>query len=186
MLLHVSDMALPVGTELRPYAIAQNHRELLRLAVRAIDKGPDAVVDLLAGAAWSHLVTLGDYLAGMVLLEAVFERVRLQIAPDLPSRFGVVFAWGTLADAVRYRDAYLPAGVIHRCAVVAGRSVERDGSLVVRAFEEANFAHPQATGRSRADEHAVRYWRGQVPMAHPEVLVEGTVVVEEVVAAPSP
>ena len=166
---------------LRPYAIARDHGDLLRHAVQAIGEGPEAVANLLAGTAWNRLTASGDSRAGMVLLEAAFERVRMRIAPDLPSRFEVVFAWSTMADAIHYHDAYQPSGVILRCTLVAGRSVERDGALVVEAFEEANLAQPQATDLPRAEEHAIRYWRGQAPMAHPEVLVEGTVLVEGIV-----
>ena len=146
--------------------------------MQAIDKGPEAVATLLAGADWSRLMSFGESRARMVFLEAAFERVRTRIASDLPSRFAVIFAWNTLPDAVRYRDAYQPSGVIHCCAMVAGRSVMRDGSLVVNAFEEANLALPRGTDLLQVEERAVRYWQGQAPMALPEVLVQGTVVVE--------
>lgn len=184
VLFHVSALALPAGTVLRPYAIAHDHRDLIWQAVRAIDEGPHAVTALLGGTAWNRLVSDEEFRAGMVLLEAAFERVRRRIAPALPSRLGVVFAWSTLADAVGYRDVYQPAGIIHSCILVAGRRVERDGTLVVGAFETANLAQPRATDLPRAEEHAVRYWGGQAPMAHPEVLVEGTVVVADIVVAP--
>ena len=185
MLFHVSSPALPTGTVLRPYTIAHDHRDLIWQAVRAIDEGPNAVATLLAGTAWNHLVSEEEFRAGMVLLEAAFERVRLRIAPALPSRFGAVFAWSALADAVHYRDVYQPAGVIHSCTMVVGRRVERDGTLVVDAFEGANLARPQATDLRRVEEHAVRYWGGQALMVLPEVLVEGIVLVEGVVAVPS-
>jgi hypothetical protein len=183
VLFHVTDRTLPKGTVLRPYAIAQDNRDPLDQAVQVIDEGSEAVATLLAGATGSRLISSGESQAGMLFLEAAFERVRLRIAPDLPSRLGVVFAWNTLADAVHYRDAYQRFGVVHRCAMVAGRSVERDGSLVVDAFEEANLAQPQLADLPRAEERAIRYWRGQVPKAHPEVLVEGTMLVEGIVAA---
>ena len=186
MLFHVTDLALPEGTKLRPYAIAQDHRDLLWQVVQAIDEGPDAVATLMAGAAWTRLGSLGESRAGMVLLEATFEWVRMRIAPDLPSRFSAVFAWSTIPDAVRYRDVYQPSGVIHCCSLIAGRSVERDGTLVVDAFEAANLSKPQASDLSRVEERAISYWRGQAPMAQPEILVEGTVVVEGIVTAPSP
>jgi len=99
VVFHVTAPALPAGTVHRSYTIAQDHRDLLWLAVQAIDEGPDAVAVLLAGAVWSRLGSFGESRAGMVLLKAAFERARMRIAPDLPSRFGVVFAWSTLADA---------------------------------------------------------------------------------------
>jgi hypothetical protein len=186
VLFHVTDQALPEGTMLRPYAIARDNRDLLRQAVQAIDEGPGAIANLLAGADWNRLISFGGPRAGMVLLEAAFEWVRMWIAPDLPSRFGVVFAWCTMVDAVRYRDVYLPSGVIHRCTLVAGRSVERDGTLAVDAFAEANLAQPQAADLPRAEERAIQYWCGQTPMAHLEVLVEGTVLVEGVIVTSPP
>jgi len=159
---------------------------VLRLALQALDDGPDAVATFLAEPAWTRLVSQGGSHAGMVLLEAAFERVRRRIAPDLPSRFEVVFAWRTLSDAIRFRDVYQPSGVIHCCAMVTGRNVERDGALIVEAFEAADLAQLQVTHLSEMEECAVRYWRGRTPMAHPEVLMDGTVVVEGIVMVPSP
>src|SRR5215218_4258939 len=108
VLFRVTHMVLPAGTMLRPYAIAQNHSDLLRPAPQEIAEGSEAVAAPPAGATWAQLVSEGESRAGMVLLEAAFERVRRRIAPDLPSRLAVVFTWSKLADAVRYRNISVP------------------------------------------------------------------------------
>ena len=184
-LFHVAARAIPAGRTLRPYAVARPYPALLRLADHALGAGPDAVRRLLASEAWERRLGQGGgaYRAEMLLLEAIFERARLRAAPRRPSRLGAVFAWGSLALAARYRAAYRPDGVIHRCALVAGTTVERDAALVVEAFEVADLANPSEVDLQRVAERAVRYWRAEAPLALPEVLVRGTVVVEAAVEA---
>jgi hypothetical protein len=180
-LFHVAAGVLPVGHVLRPYAIAREYRTLIRLAAQAAGAGPAAVRALLAGAGWTDLLRRGEHRTEMVLLEALFERTRVQIAPRLPSRLDAVFAWCDLALARRFRAEYHPGGVIHRCSFDEGTAFERDGALVVAAFEAADLARPRAGDLRLVEERAVRYWLAQAPMALPEVLVHGRVVVEAVV-----
>ena len=68
--------------------------------------------------------------------------------------------------------------MIHRCKVISGRTVKRDGALVVEAYETANLANPDLDALHLVEERAVRYWREQPPFAFPEAFVHGTVVVE--------
>jgi hypothetical protein len=180
-LFHVAARALPAGRALRPYAVARDYPALVRLAREALDAGPDAVRLLLAGEAWGRLLGQGGHQAEMVLLEAAFERARVRTAPWSPSRLDAVYAWGTFSLADRFRAEYRPTGIIHRCVLVAGTTVERDGALVVEAFEVANLASPSGEDLRRLETRAARYWRAQAPMALPELLVHGTVVVGAVV-----
>ncbi|MGH2614985.1 MAG: hypothetical protein ACRDJC_07085 [Thermomicrobiales bacterium] len=183
MLFHVATGVLPVGHVLHPYAIAREHRALISLADHAASVGPGAMRDFLAGAEWRDLLQQRDHRAEMVLLEALFERARVRVAPRLPSRLDAVFAWRTLAVARRYRAEYHPSGVIHRCSLAAGTAIERDGALVVAAFEAADLARPSARDLRLVDERAERYWLAQAPMALPETLVHGSVVIEAVIAS---
>jgi hypothetical protein len=116
----------------------------------------------------------------MVLLEAIFERVRRHVQPEAPSRLEVVFAWSTRSVAERFCAEYCPGAVIHRCVLVAGMSVERDGALVVAAFDAFEQPGLLAGRLRRVEERAEQYWRGQEPMAFPEVLVRGIVRVEAI------
>ena len=182
-LFHVADRALSAGEAVRPYGIAREYPAILRLAVQALEAGPDAVQRLLSGEAWDHLRRHGGDRAEMVLMEAAFERARLLTAPQLPSRLDVVYAWGSLALAERFRAGYRPAGVIHRCTLVAGTTVERDAALVIEAFEAADLTDPSAAHLRQVEELAVRYWRARGSMVWPEVLIHGTVVVKAVIEA---
>lgn len=177
MLYHVAATSLPAGQVLRPYAVARDYVVPLRLVEEALSVGSRAVLQLLAGVTWKHVLQHGRYPVEMVVLEAIFERVRMRTAPDLPSRYDAVFAWGTMDLATRYRTEYSPSGVIHRCALVAGTRVERGGALIVEASEVANLMHPQAEDLQWVEDRAAQYWLGRRPMAFPEVLVHGTVVV---------
>jgi hypothetical protein len=180
-LFHVAAHALPAGEAVRPYTIGWEYSDLLQLAKQALGAGPDATAGLLAGEAWGYVRRYGGDRAAMVLMEAAFERARLLTAPRLPSRLHSVYAWGSLALAERFRAGYRSAGVIHRCALVAGTIVERDAALVVAAFESADLAEASVEDLRRVEEFAIQYWQGSAPMAWPEVLVNGTVVVEAVV-----
>ncbi len=183
LLFHVANHALAVGEAVRPYGIAREYPTLLQFAGQALEAGPAAVQRLLSGEAWNHLRRHGGNRAEMVLMEAAFERARLLTAPQLPSRLDAVYAWGSLALAQQFRAGYRPAGVIHRCTLIAGTAVERDAALVVNAFETPSLADASADALLQVEELAVRYWRASAPMAWPELLIHGTVVVKEVVEA---
>jgi hypothetical protein len=180
-LYHVSACPIPVGRLLLPYAVGREHTTVLRLAVSALREGPEALALLLAGDAWERLRGEGDRVAEMILLEALFERVRLAVAPRSLSRLDAVFAWRSLGLARRYRAAYQPGGIVLRCVLDAGKSEERDGAVVVEALETADLADPRQRDLRRVEALAVRYWVAQAPMAFPELLVRGRVRVEGVI-----
>ena len=180
-LFHVAAGVLPVGLVLRPNAFAREYRALIAQAEQAANVGTAAVRDLLASAEWNDSQQQGDHRIRMILLEALFERTRVRIDPRLPSRIDAVFAWGSLALARRYRAEYHPSGVIHRCSLSAGTAIKRDGALVVAAFETADLAHPRVRDLRLVEERAEHYWLAQAPMALPEVLAHGHVVIETVV-----
>jgi hypothetical protein len=62
--------------------------------------------------------------------------------------------------------------------LVAGTAEERDGAVVVEAFETADLADPRPRDLRRVEALAVQYWVAQAPMAFPELLVRGHVRVE--------
>jgi len=181
-LYHVTASPIPAGRVLLPYAIGRERATVLRLAVSALGEGSEALALLLAGDVWEHLRREGDRVADMILLEALFERVRVAVVPRSPSRLGAVFAWGSLSLARRYRADYLPGGVVLRCILDAGTAEERDGAIVVEAFETADLADPRPRDLRRVEALAVRYWVAQAPMAFSELLVRGRVRVEGVIA----
>jgi hypothetical protein len=166
---------------LLPYAVGREHTTVLRLAVRALEEGSDALALLLAGDAWECLHGEGEQVAAKVLLEALFEWVRVALVPQSHSRLGAVFCWESLDLAHRYRTEYQPGGVILRCVLDAGTAEERDGAVVVEAFETTNLADPRPRDLHRAERLAARYWAAQAPMAFPELLIHGRVRVKGVV-----
>ena len=133
---------------------------------------------MLASEEWSRLVHHGNYRSEMILLEAAFEQARLNTAPSLPSRLDAVFTWANLTLARRFHARYRPAGIVHRCSLTNGTTLERDGALVVEAFEAANLSQPSEHDFQLVEERATRYWQAPSPMALPELLIHGTVVIE--------
>lgn len=178
VVFHVAAMPIEIGQAIRPYAITPE--SLVRLGLRhdTPTAGLDADRDLIDAALRFDGILAGVYGGAMVLLEAIFERVRLLTAPALPGRLGAVFGWSTPVLAKRYLTGYQPGGIIHRCRIVSGNRMERDGALVVEAFELANLANPEPGDLRLVEERAERYWLGRAPMAFPELIVHGTVVVE--------
>lgn len=84
---------------LRPYELAVSLRTLLDLERRALDGDAQAR---------SEMVTTQGYLRErfrsapnmqMVLMETVFEHVRVDRAPTMPSRFEAAFCWPTVEMA---------------------------------------------------------------------------------------
>ncbi len=181
LLYHIAAGPLPIGRVLLPYAVGRERATVLRLAIRALREGSDALTLLLAGAAWERLREEGKQVAATVLLEALFERVRVALVPQSHSRLGAVFCWGSLDLAHRYRTHYPPGGVILRCVRDAGTAEERDGAVVVEAFETTHLADPRPRDLHRAERLAARYWIAQAPMAFPELLVRGRLRVAGVV-----
>ena len=121
----------------------------------------------------------------MVLLEAAFERARMRTAPRLASRLDAVLAWGDLGFSQRFRAEYRPAGVVHRCALVAGTSSRRSATERSSSRPWGTSSRPWRPRRTkdlrRVEARAERYWRAREPMALPELLVHGTVVEVEAV-----
>ena len=179
-LFHVGAHPVPVGQVLRPYGLACEQQTLLRQCERALVDGADEIEHLLEGVRRDVPSTPGRYRLEMVLLEAIFERVRRHVQPEAPSRLEVVFTWRTRSVAERFCAEYCPGAVIHRCTLVAGMTAERDGALVVAAFDAFDQPGPLAGRLNRLEERAEQYWRAQEPMAFPEVLVRGIVRVESV------
>ena len=175
---HVGATMIGVGQVIRPYVMGPD--TLARQALtRAILLGGPEAARHLPDAAWHvNEIDEGFYSGGMIVLEAVFEWVRLHKAPALPGRLGAVFGWRTPLQARRYRTEYCPGGVIHLCKIMSGHAMERDGALVVEAYEAANLANPRTDALHLVQDHALRYWRGQPPFVFPELIVHGTVVVE--------
>ncbi len=180
-LYHVAAWPLPVGNVLLPYAVGRARATVLQQAIRALGEGSDALALLLASDAWEHLRGDGALTAEMVLLEALFERVRVALVPRSLSRLGAVFTWESLDLARRYRTEFQPDGVILRCVLAAGTAEERDGAVVVEAFETADLADPRPRDLRRVERLAARYWAAQAPMAFPELLVRGRVRVAGVI-----
>jgi hypothetical protein len=179
-LFHVSAHPIPVGQILRPYALAREHHTLLRQSRSALADGFEAVEHLLDGVLRNLPSTPGRYRPEMVLLEAIFERVRRHVQPEAPSRLEVVFTWSTCSVAERFCAEYCPRAVIHRCALIEGMAVERDGALVVAAFDAFDQPGPLAGRLRGVEERAEQYWRAEGPMVFPEVLVRGIVRVEAI------
>jgi hypothetical protein len=175
-LFHVSSRPIGAGQHLRPYHMRRRYGSLLVAANDALTRGADAAARLLASAEWVRLAARREYIPEFVLLETVFERSRAEIAPMLPSRLDAVFGWRTLELARQFRLRYRPDGAIYRCIAQGDAATERDGALVAAGI---NLALPLADELRAVAERATRYWRGEEPMAMPEVLVAGALIVQE-------
>jgi hypothetical protein len=149
-----------------------------------IEAGSTALIQHLSAPEWQH-VNLDDKRSGlesdvlkmMVVLEAIFEHARAKFAAHLPSRLDCVFVWPTLILAKKFRQQYIPVGVIHRCRV-RGETVERDGSLLPPGIDLSDLSPETFSAEFRATQvRAENYWTAREPPELPELLVKGIVEV---------
>ncbi len=178
-LFHVGDGVIAPGRELRKYRLAEDKRDVLELVHLALDGNLEARTTLLTGTGRLRRRFRSDPTMQLVLIEAIFERVRLRVAPGLPSRFDSVFLWPTLRLAQDFRERYRSHGLIHRCVLVEGDPLSRDASFVAAGMD---LSVPVDDEVRKIEQRAVEYWRADAHISYPEVLVQGIVVVTEVLA----
>ena len=179
-LFHVGGSPIEPGRAIRPYALKAELRDALDLARRALDGDAGARSALLTARGYLRHRFRSDPDMQMVLMETVFERVRAELAPDLPGRFESAFFWSTVELARWFHGRYRPTGVIHRCIVTEGDPVALDSSFVVGGVDLAARLDDAV---AKVEERARRYWTTDGPQQYPEVLVRGTVIVAEVLPA---
>ena len=172
---------MPPGTLVNPYYMA-SHLRLIDEARLAVDSGAPGLLDYLRTARIADAnsqpeeLPASDRLRMMIVLEAVFESVRLDICPHIPSRHEATFVWSSVDLAKRFRAEYLPTGQIHSCEISNGTATLRDGALLppginirLSTVEELQIELARTTAR------AEQYWRGEQPMTTPELMVKGQV-----------
>ena len=176
-LVHVSGESIEPGQVLRPYELTGRLREPLDLARRALDGDQAARSTLLTGQDRLRNTFKTHPEMQMVLMEVVFERVRAELAPALPSQLESAFCWPTLEMARWFQATYRPTGVIHRCLLTEGDAIARESSFVVGGVDlSARFDDAIRA----VEQRGVRYWTIDAPHEYPEVLVRGTAIVAEV------
>lgn len=152
-----------------------------------IEGGSAALAQGLAVSEWQQMdfsentVDLeSDVMKMMVVLEAIFEHTRKKLASHLPSRLDCVFVWPTWEAAKRFRQEYIPEGVIHRC-LLQGEAVELDGGLVPPGINLSDLSHEAFASEFRATQlRAQKYWLAQESPELPELLVAGNVEVARI------
>ncbi len=181
-MFRVGPVALARRTILRPYYMRAHVAEIIE-TIDVIAQGAETLQARLANPAWPRGAGGGNSTRMMIVLEAIFEAARRAICPDLPTRLDCVFAWPALTLAERFRDQYVPGGVINACRIAEGRAVARDGGLLppgidLGAASVTEFAARLSAARTRADD----YWRARTPPDFPELMICGTVEVLSTVA----
>ena len=179
-LFHVGRGPIAPGQQLRPYELATKMAGTLDLVRRALVGEAPARSELLTADGHLRRQFSSNPEVGLVILEAIFERVRAEIAPGLPSRLESVFLWPTTELAFDFRRRFLPNGTVHRCRIETGTPLPRDATFVVAGVKLSAVLDQEARN---VEQRARSYWTTSEEIAYPEVLVRGTVVVTEVPAA---
>ncbi|MGG1554733.1 DUF2441 domain-containing protein [Paenibacillus ferrarius] len=107
--------------------------------------------------------------------EVIVEMVRLQEFPEYPSRLSCLYAAKSYEDALKWKELFIS---FHRKVLqiaklrVIGNSFEGDGNLL-----------PKEDGIpfSRKIEQAREYWKGNLNNELPELLINGTIEVVEII-----
>lgn len=180
----VSTVPLKSGDQLRPYYL-QRYARMIEITMSTIAAGEESLLSHCRSEEWQRLALPREFpsldssqLTMMIVLEALFEQVRREKVSHLPSRLKSVFTWSELELARRFREAYLPGGVIHRCVIRSGSALELDGALLPPGINlEHTEPHDMANEVSIVQQRALRYWQRAHKPEFPELLVQGTVEV---------
>ncbi|MEI4803730.1 DUF2441 domain-containing protein [Bacillus sp. FJAT-51639] len=107
--------------------------------------------------------------------EVIVEMVRLQEYPEYPSRLSCLYAAKSYEDALKWKelfDSYNRKVLQIVKLRVIGNSFEGDGNLLPKE-DGAPF--------SQKIEQAREYWKGNVKNELPELLINGTIEVVEII-----
>ncbi|MDC2864490.1 DUF2441 domain-containing protein [Bacillus sp. BP-3] len=107
--------------------------------------------------------------------EVIVEMVRLQEYPDYPSRLSCLYAAKNYEDALKWKELFdsYNRNVLQIVKLrVIGNSFEGDGNLLPKE-DGAPF--------SQKIEQAREYWKGNVKNELPELLINGTIEVVEII-----
>lgn len=107
--------------------------------------------------------------------EVIVEMVRLQEYPEYPSRMSCLYATKKYEDVLKWKELFISFDrkVLQIVKLrVIGNSFEGDGNLL-----------PKEDGVpfSRKIEQAREYWRGNMNNELPELLIDGEIVVVEII-----
>ncbi|MGG2015275.1 DUF2441 domain-containing protein [Bacillus sp. S10(2024)] len=107
--------------------------------------------------------------------EVIVEMVRLQEYPDYPSRLSCLYAAKNYEDALKWKELFdsYNRNVLQIVKLrVIGNSFEGDGNLLPKE---------DGTPFSQKIEQAREYWKGNVKNELPELLINGTIEVVEII-----
>jgi hypothetical protein len=180
----VDHRTIPSGTRLHRYYMHQ-YGQFIGQTQSFIGAGSASIARHLKTSEWQQIdlsdKTVGlesDVMKMMVVLEAIFEHTRKRFAASLPSRLDCVFVWPTLEVAKKFREQYIPKGVIHRCCIMQGEAVELDGGLLPPGINLSNLSPEVFSAEFQAIQlRAEKYWVAQESPDLPELLVVGDVEV---------
>jgi hypothetical protein len=187
IVFRVDHRTIPSGTRLRRYYLHQ-YKQLIDQTQPFIEEGALSLSEHLKTPGWQQL-DLSKELVGlesevmkmMVVLEAIFEHNRKKLASHLPSRLDCAFVWPTLELAKKFREQFIPEGVIHRCCIMQGETVELDGSLLPPGIDLSDLSPEIFSAEFQAALlRAEKYWLAQESPKLPELLVVGNVEVVKV------
>ena len=180
--------SIPVGEYLNTYYIKE-FSHLIHYIISQIRKGGGELLNYLNSPDWQSLeltsssINLNsETLKMMVVLESIFENERQLINPEFSSRLDSIFAWPTIEVARRFKKDYIPDGVIHRCIVKNGNAIEMCGDLLPPGIDLSNLNERIFSRQLEATSlRAKTYWKQLNKAILPELLIDGTVLVEAII-----
>jgi hypothetical protein len=159
-LFHVGEEEIEAGQALRQYALPDDLVDAAGLVGRMLAGDGQARAALMTDEGCLRQLFASDPRMQLVLIEAVFERVRAGVALSMLSRFETVFVWPTVELAQAFRARYRPRGVIHRCSLVDGDVLMRDASLVAVPVDLSAVLDNEIRAIEARATATPRYWSG--------------------------
>ncbi len=176
---YASRVALPPGSPVTGFQYYQNKRPDVDVVLPILERGDLQEIQALYQRFLEIDLARKLGVVHTLFIECVFEAVRRAEFPNQICRWGAVHACPSPMGALAFAQWYGSRPFVYRVLHRAGMAFSGDMALVnppilpAMPFEEELLS---------LESRARRYWRGEmVEKGFPEVLLDGDVVVEELV-----
>lgn len=171
MFFRVDKPGIRLGEVKGPNPFRTANQGLVQTMEAAMAIGPGAVQSLLLSDRWFSLRQGQTTCAPTILIEIVYEQVRIEIDPALPSRWDCHYLFDALTFARRFRDERRPGYAIYSCEC-EGPALCFDMATVSKGLSDLVHLSLEL---DQLRVRAITYWGGLVKPTFPEILATGRV-----------
>lgn len=174
---------IPIGDVVRPFSFKDRFMPYLQFADSTFNSEPETIRSLLLN---DQLISIRTNTASNFptsLIEIAFEHARTKLFPELPSRLESSYFFESIDLARQFKSTYNRIGYIYKCKFIDGLIFKGDMTLVNQGID---LNIDISVEISMLKDRAIQYWSASKPMKIPEILVKGTVTVQDVIEKDAP